>query len=55
MSNERLAARLAVEVNGRNHKVRSLTFGAYLTNTWLPGKTTLLVLWSWQSDGSLQR
>lgn len=35
MSNERLAARFAVEVNGRNHKVRSLTFGAYLTTDML--------------------
>ena len=28
---ERLAARLAAECNGRNDEVRSLTFGAYLT------------------------
>jgi hypothetical protein len=35
---EQLAARLAAEMNGRNDKVRSLTFGAYLTNTWHPGK-----------------
>jgi hypothetical protein len=35
---ERLAARLAAELNGRNDEVRSLTFGAYLTGPWLPGR-----------------
>ena len=35
---ERLADRLADERNGRNDEVRSLTFGAYLTRRWLPGK-----------------
>lgn len=35
---KQLAARLAAELNGRNHKVRSLTFGAYLAGQWLPGK-----------------
>jgi integrase len=35
---ERLAARLAKERNGRNDEARSLTFGAYLTRRWLPGK-----------------
>ncbi|NOY56292.1 MAG: hypothetical protein GXP34_09945 [Actinobacteria bacterium] len=35
---ERLAARLAREVNGRNDEGRALTFGAYLTTRWLPGK-----------------
>ncbi len=36
---EQLAARLASELNGRNDDVRSLTFGAYVTKHWLPGKT----------------
>ena len=35
---EALAGRLAAEWNGRNDEVRSVTFGAYLTKTWLPGK-----------------
>jgi hypothetical protein len=35
---EKLAARLASERNGRNDQTRSLTFGAYLTRQWLPGK-----------------
>ena len=35
---ELLAARLAAELNGRNDEVRSLTFAAYLTERWLPGK-----------------
>jgi integrase len=39
---ERLAARLAAEHNGRNDKARSLTFGAYLTRQWLPGKQVVL-------------
>jgi hypothetical protein len=44
---EKLAARLAAEINGRNDKVRSLTFGAYLTNTWLPGKRITLAESTW--------
>ena len=36
---ERLAARLDSE---RNDSARSLTFGAYLTSRWLPGKRTAL-------------
>jgi len=35
---ERLAARLAAEEQGRADAVRALTFGAYLTGQWLPGK-----------------
>ena len=39
---ERLAARLAAERNGRNDEARSLSFGAYLTRRWLPGKQVVL-------------
>ena len=39
---ERLAARLAAERNGRNDETRSLSFGAYLTRRWLPGKQVVL-------------
>ena len=39
---EKLAARLASERNGRNDQTRSLTFGAYLTRQWLPGKRVVL-------------
>ena len=39
---ERLAARLAADRNGRNDQARSLTFGAYLTRQWLPGKQVVL-------------
>lgn len=39
---ERLAARLALELEGRNDKVRSLTFGAFLNSRWLPGKRLVL-------------
>jgi integrase len=44
---ERLAARLATELNGRNDKARSLTFGAYLTGQWLPGKKINLAESTW--------
>jgi integrase len=44
---EQLAARLAAELNGRNDRVRSLTFGAYLTSTWLPGKRINLAESTW--------
>jgi integrase len=44
---EALAGRLAAELNGRNDEVRSLTFGAYLTNTWLPGKGITLAESTW--------
>src|SRR4051794_30791590 len=39
---ERLASRLARERDGRGDAVRSLTFGAYLTARWLPGKRMVL-------------
>ena len=35
---EQLAARLAIEEQGRADAVRALTFGAYLSGQWLPGK-----------------
>jgi len=44
---EQLAARLAAELNGRNDKTRSLTFGAYLTGQWLPGKKINLAQSTW--------
>jgi integrase len=39
---ERLAARLAAELERRNDEVRSLTFGAYLMTRWLPAKRVVL-------------
>lgn len=39
---ERLAARLAADLEGRNDEVRSLSFGAYLTARWLPAKRLVL-------------
>lgn len=39
---ERLARKLAAKRNGRNDEARSLTFGAYLTRQWLPGKKLTL-------------
>src|SRR5207248_6374880 len=39
---EKLAARLAAKCNGRKDAARSLTFGAYLTRQWLPGKRLVL-------------
>ena len=39
---EKLATRLASERNGRNDQTRSLSFGAYLTRQWLPGKRVVL-------------
>lgn len=39
---ERLAARLATDLEGRNDEVRSLTFGAYLMTRWLPAKRVVL-------------
>ena len=44
---ERLAARLAKELNGRNDEGRSLSFGAYLTTRWLPGKKLELARSTW--------
>ena len=46
---ERLARRLAAEVNGRNDEGRSLSFGAYLTTRWLPGKRLTLRDTTWDS------
>ena len=39
---ERLAARLAGEREGTNDEARSLSFGAFLTSRWLPGKRLML-------------
>ena len=44
---ERLAVRLAREMNGRNDEGRSLTFGANLTTRWLPGKKLALARSTW--------
>lgn len=44
---EQMAARLAAELNGRNDEVRSLTFSAYLTGQWLPGKKINLAQSTW--------
>lgn len=44
---ERLASKLADELNRRVDGVRSLTFGAYLTETWLPGKRLALAQTTW--------
>ncbi len=43
---EKLAARLAAAVNGRNDD-RGLSFGAYLTTRWLPGKRLVLAASTW--------
>jgi integrase len=44
---EALAARLAGERNGRDDEGRSLTFGAFLTTRWLPGKRLTLRMSTW--------
>lgn len=44
---QQLAARLAAEVNGRNDDARALSFGAYLTTRWLPGKRITLSTSTW--------
>ncbi|NOY56289.1 MAG: hypothetical protein GXP34_09930, partial [Actinobacteria bacterium] len=44
---ERLAAHLARTINGRNDEGRALTFGAYLTTRWLPGKKLALAHSTW--------
>jgi integrase len=44
---EALASRLAAELEGRDDKTRSLTFGAYLTDQWLPGKANTLAESTW--------
>jgi integrase len=44
---ETLAARLAADRGRGDDAVRSLTFGAYLTNRWLPGKRLTLRTSTW--------
>lgn len=44
---EVLAARLAADMNGRDDEVRTLSFGAYLTGQWLPGKKINLAESTW--------
>ena len=39
---EALARQLADEIEGANGSTRSLTFGAYLVQQWLPGKANTL-------------
>lgn len=46
---EKLAAHLATEAHRENRRSRSLTFGAYLTQDWLPGKANTLATSTWQS------
>ena len=44
---ELLAGSLAAELTGCNEEVRALTFGAYLTERWLPGKRLALAASTW--------
>ena len=44
---EKLAGKLAAEIDGRDDTTRSLTFGAYLTEQWLPGKANTLAESTW--------
>ena len=44
---ERLAHALAAQMNGRDDEGRSLSFGAYLTTRWLPGKQLTLRATTW--------
>lgn len=44
---EKLARRLAKDLNGPNDRGRSLSFGAYLTHTWLPAKRLELKTSTW--------
>jgi len=44
---ETLASRLAAETNDGTDATRSLTFGAYLTQQWLPGKANTLAKSTW--------
>ena len=44
---EKIAARFAADVNGRNDDVRGLSFGAYLTTRWLPGKRLAVATSTW--------
>ena len=46
---ESLASRLAAEVDDDTGTSRSLTFGAYLTQQWLPGKVNTQAKSTWQS------
>lgn len=46
---EQFAHRLATEAEGPNDQTRSLTFGAYLTEQWLPGKANTLAESTWHS------
>ncbi len=46
---ERLAARLANDRTGRDDETRTLSFGAYLTNQWLPGKRISLAASTYNS------
>lgn len=46
-SAERLARRLARELTGPNDRGRSMTFGAFLTQTWLPAKRIELRPTTW--------
>jgi len=44
---ETLASRLAAEVDDDTDSTRSLTFGAYLTQQWRPGKANTLAKSTW--------
>jgi integrase len=44
---ERLARQLTAEANGRSDEGRSLSFGAYLTARWLPGKRLTVRATTW--------
>ncbi len=44
---DKFAARLAAETDRENKQARSLTFGAYLTQQWLPGKANTLATSTW--------
>jgi hypothetical protein len=46
---ETLASRLAAEIDDATDSTRSLTFGAYLTTQWLPGKANTLAESTWHS------
>ena len=50
---EALARQLAAQVNGRDDEGRTLSFGAYLTTRWLPGKRLTLRATTW--DGYRRR
>jgi hypothetical protein len=50
---EALARQLATQVNGRDDEGRTLSFGAYLTTRWLPGKRLTLRATTW--DGYRRR